>query len=173
MASAPNPTTAHNASTEASTATPGNTRSSAAPAHFGFRLIAAVYDLLPVLALWFVGVVLALCVTGGALDVHRLGDKLLVQAFVLGLTALYFIASWLRGGQTVGMRAWRLRVVTAAGVQIDFKHALLRFAVAVLSLAALGLGFLWCLIDRDRRAWHDMAAGTLVVRMEKRDKGRG
>jgi uncharacterized RDD family membrane protein YckC len=142
-------------------------RTSAFPAHLGWRLIAAVYDLFPLLALWFCAAVLALALTGGALDVHRLAHKLLVQALVLGVSAVYFVVSWLRGGQTVGMKPWRLRVVGADGAAIDLKRALLRFAVALVSLAALGLGFLWCLIDRERRAWHDIAAGTLLVRTEK------
>jgi len=73
----------------------------------------------------------------------------------------------MRGGQTVGMKPWRLRIVGADGGPIGFRRALLRFAVALVSLAALGLGFLWCLIDRERRAWHDIAAGTLLVRLEK------
>ncbi len=144
---------------------------SATLAPLGLRLIAAVYDLLPLLALWFVAACFALAATGGALDVRRLEYKLLMQGCVLALTALYFVWSWVRGGQTVGMRAWRLRVVAADGGPVDRTRALLRFAVALVSLAAFGLGFLWCLIDRDRRAWHDMAAGTLLVRMERKGLG--
>jgi uncharacterized RDD family membrane protein YckC len=144
------------------------TPASATPAPLGLRLVAALYDLLPLLALWFVAAALALATTGGALDVRRLDYKLLVQAYVLSLTALYFIASWVRGGQTVGMRAWRLRVVAADGSPVSATRALLRFAVALVSLAAFGLGFLWCLIDRERRGWHDIAAGTLLVRMENK-----
>jgi uncharacterized RDD family membrane protein YckC len=53
------------------------------------------------------------------------------------------------------------------GESIALKRALLRFAVAFVSLAALGLGFLWCLLDSERRAWHDIVAGTLLVRLEK------
>ncbi|HEX7915830.1 RDD family protein [Rudaea sp.] len=142
-------------------------RTTAAPAHLGWRLITATYDLFPLLALWFFATLAALALTGGALDVHRLGHKLLVQALVLAVTAAYFIVSWMRGGQTVGMKPWRLRVVGADGGAIDLKRALLRFAVALVSLVALGLGFLWCLVDRERRAWHDIAAGTLLVRLEK------
>jgi uncharacterized RDD family membrane protein YckC len=138
----------------------------ATPAPLGLRLIAAVYDLLPLLALWFVAAGLALAVTKGTLDVHRVGDKVLVQSFVLVLSALYFIVSWTRGGQTVGMRAWRLRVVNADGTPIDARQASLRFAVALISLGALGLGFVWCLIDRERRGWHDIAAKTLLVRIQ-------
>ncbi len=142
-------------------------RTTAAPAHLGWRLIAAIYDLFPLLALWFFATIGAVLLTGGALDVHRLGHKLLVQALVLGASAAYFIVSWMRGGQTVGMKPWRLRVVGADGDSIGFRRALLRFAVALVSLAALGLGFIWCLVDRERRAWHDIVAGTLLVRLDK------
>ena len=147
--------------------TPASPRTAASPAHLGWRLTAAVYDLLPLLALWFLASGIALTITAGALDVHHLGYKLLVQAFVLLASAAYFVVSWMRGGQTVGMKPWRLRIVGADGESIGFQRALLRFTVALVSLAALGLGFLWCLIDRERRAWHDIAAGTLLVRLEK------
>lgn len=142
-------------------------RLAAAPVHLGWRLITAIYDLFPLLALWFFATILAVLLTGGALDVHRLGHKVLVQALVLGVTAAYFVVSWMRGGQTVGMKPWRLRIVGADGGPIPFRRALMRFGVALVSLAALGLGFLWCLIDRERRAWHDIAADTLLVRMDK------
>lgn len=140
---------------------------SASAAHLALRLFAALYDALPVLALWFVATLAALALTGGNLDVRRLADKLLVQGLVLLVTAAYFVVSWVRGGQTVGMRPWRLRVVRADGAPIEAARALLRFAVATVSLGACGLGFLWCLVDRDGRAWHDIAAGTLLVRLDK------
>ncbi|MBS0590370.1 MAG: RDD family protein [Proteobacteria bacterium] len=139
----------------------------ATPASLGWRLLAAMYDLFPLLALWFFATLLALALTGGALDVHRLDHRLLVQALLLAVSAAYFLASWRRGGQTVGMKPWRLRVIGADGGPLDFRRSALRFTIALVSLAALGAGFLWCLIDRDKRAWHDIAAGTLVVRMEK------
>jgi uncharacterized RDD family membrane protein YckC len=139
---------------------------SATPASLWLRLLAAVYDVLPLLALWFVAAVLALALTGGALDVHRFADKALMQALAFGITAAYFIVSWIRGGQTIGMRPWRLRVVRGDGTPPDLAHAALRFAVALLSLAPAGLGFWWALFDAQGRSWHDIAAGTLVVRME-------
>jgi uncharacterized RDD family membrane protein YckC len=137
------------------------------PASLWLRLVAAVYDLLPLLALCFFATVLALALTGGALDVRRRADKLLVQALVLVLSAAYFGLSWSRGGQTIGMKPWRLRVVRGDGAAPDLAHALLRFAVALVSLAAVGIGFWWALFDAQRRTWHDIAAGTLMVRLEK------
>jgi uncharacterized RDD family membrane protein YckC len=140
---------------------------SGVPANLGLRVIAALYDLLPVLGLWFIATVLALGVTGGALDVRLPVHRILVQMLLLMATAAYFVASWLRGGQTIGMKPWRLRVVRADGSALDVKRALVRFAVAVVSLAPAGLGFWWALIDARKRTWHDIAAGTLMVQMEE------
>ena len=140
---------------------------SATPASLWLRLLAAVYDLLPLLGLWFAAAVLALALTGGALDVHRFADKLLMQALTVGVTAAYFVVSWMRGGQTIGMKPWRLRVVRGDGTPPDLLHASLRFGVALLSLAPVGLGFWWALFDARGRSWHDIAAGTLVVQVEK------
>jgi uncharacterized RDD family membrane protein YckC len=140
---------------------------SALPASLWLRLLAAVYDVLPLLALWFVAAVLALALTGGALDVHRLADKALLQTLAFGVTAAYFIVSWMRGGQTIGMKPWRLRVVRSDGTPPDLAHAGLRFVVALLSLVAVGLGFWWALFDGQGRSWHDIAAGTLVVRVQE------
>jgi uncharacterized RDD family membrane protein YckC len=139
----------------------------ATPASLWLRLIAGVYDLLPLIGLWFAAGVLAVAITGGALDPHRLAHKLLVQALVLALSAAYFVVSWTRGGQTIGMRAWRLRVVPANGAVLGPWRALLRFFVALVSLAALGMGFWWALWDREKRAWHDIAARTSMLTMPK------
>jgi uncharacterized RDD family membrane protein YckC len=62
------------------------------------------------------------------------------------------------------MRAWRLRVVSADGMPLHWPRALLRFAVALVSLSACGIGFLWCLVDHDRRGWHDLASRSRLVR---------
>ena len=91
---------------------------SATPASLRLRLAAAAYDLLPLVGLWFVAAVLALAVTGGALDTHTLAGKFLVQGFALALSAAYFVVSWSRGGQTIGMRAWKLRVGEAGGTRL-------------------------------------------------------
>jgi len=144
-----------------------NAKPEASLAPLWLRLTAAVYDALPLLGLWFVATGLVLLATGGGLDVRTLGGKIVVQGAVLTVTAGYFLASWLRGGATIGMRAWRLRIVRGDGRPLDARTALIRFAVAWVSLAALGAGFWWSLIDRERRSWHDLAAGTVLVRVAR------
>ena len=89
------------------------------------------------------------------------------QALLLVVAAAFYISSWLRGGQTLGMRPWRLRVRTADGDRPRAGALWLRFAVGTVSLLAGGLGFWWAWWDRDRLAWHDRASGTRLVRLPK------
>lgn len=142
-------------------------RLAATPASLWLRAFAGIYDLLPLLALWFFATVFALVLRGTALDVHSLPDKLLVQALVFTFTGAYFVISWRRGGQTIGMKAWRLRITRPDGTPIDTKQALMRYVVALISLLAVGIGFFWALFDSQRRTLHDIAAKTVLVQLEK------
>ncbi len=129
------------------------------------RLAAGVYDLLPLIGLWMATAALVLVAFGVQTDVAHPSPayRTTLQLALLAVTGGYFCASWVRGGQTIGMRAWRLRVVSADGGKLPWLRALLRFLAALASVASLGLGFLWCLIDREGRAWHDIAAGSRVI----------
>ena len=130
------------------------------------RLAAAIYDLFPLIALWMLGAGLVLLAFRGRVDLAHppFAYQAVLRATLLLLSALYFVLSWSRGGQTIGMRAWRLRVVDAGGGALAWPRALLRFVLALVSLSALGLGFLWCLVDHDRRGWHDLASRSRLVR---------
>ncbi len=132
------------------------------------RLFALVYDFFPVLGIWFAVAVLSYAANGGEpVSPGSLGAWLEFIALV-GATFLYAGLSWRFGGQTLGMRAWRLRAVDVQGNPPGWSAIVLRFSVGALSLAAAGLGFVWVLIDRERRSWHELASGTLTVRLPKR-----
>ena len=83
------------------------------------------------------------------------------------LTGLYATVSWRRGGQTLGMRPWRIRVVAADGGTPSAGALWRRYAVGMLSLLAGGLGFWWAWIDRAGLTWHDRASATRIVRLPK------
>lgn len=139
----------------------------ARPAHLGWRLFAMTYDFFPALALWFAASGLVLLLRGGTPvppgSLASWGELALLWA----VTGVYAVVSWRRGGQTLGMRPWRLKVLCADGRPAGTKALLVRYAVATLSLAAGGLGLLWTFVDRERRAWHDLASGTVLVRLER------
>ena len=138
------------------------------------RLAALFYDLWPVLALWML--VSALFTVGYALAGHASRDNIhpfsalqwLLWLSCWLIAGLYATESWKRGGQTLGMRPWRLQLVDLAGNVPGTRALWRRYAVASLSLLLGGLGFWWAWIDRDRLAWHDRASGTRLVRRPKR-----
>jgi uncharacterized RDD family membrane protein YckC len=77
--------------------------------------------------------------------------------------AMYLTASW-HHGMTMGMRAWRVRLISHDGGVVSWPRCLLRFLVGVVSLAVFGLGIAWALVDKKNRGWHDLAAGTLLIK---------
>jgi len=78
-----------------------------------------------------------------------------LQGFVLLVFAAYFLWCWLRGGQTLPMKAWKIRLV-----DVTPQKALLRL---VLATALLPVSVLWELLDRDRQFLHDRLAGTRLI----------
>jgi uncharacterized RDD family membrane protein YckC len=79
----------------------------------------------------------------------------LLQLFILAVFAAYFLWCWLRGGQTLAMRAWRIRLV-----DVTPRKAILRF---VLALMLLPVSIAWALFDKDRQFLHDRLAGTRLI----------
>jgi uncharacterized RDD family membrane protein YckC len=127
------------------------------------RLVAALYDWLLVIALMMVASVPLVAPTDEAITP---GNSLYRFALVV-LTTAFFTGFWTRGGQTLGMRAWRLRLVTADGSKVSFARALLRFACACVSAMPCGLGFIWMLFDREQLSWHDRWSGTRIQLLPK------
>lgn len=138
---------------------------SGAPGLIGWRLLALAYDLFPALGLWMVVAAIFVAVHHDAITGGLLGA---LEFIVLWLvTAAYSVASWRMGGQTLGMRPWRLRVVAADGRALTWQALLVRFTVGNLSLLLGGLGFWWAWLDRDGLTWHDRASGTRMRRVAK------
>ncbi|MDZ7851386.1 MAG: RDD family protein [Halomonas sp.] len=144
------------------------------PAGLGRRLGAMLYDGLLVLAIWIVLASAHLAVVRLVLDVpaDQVGTgfaQVISLRLLMGFSAFAFFAFfWTRGGMTLGMQAWRLRVQTRDGCSITGLQALQRFLVAGISLAVFGLGYLWLLVDAEKRSWPDIASGTRVVVLPKR-----
>ncbi|MDZ4696305.1 MAG: RDD family protein [Deltaproteobacteria bacterium] len=82
---------------------------------------------------------------------------------LFGQTALYHFYMVGLLGQTIGLRVCGLRVISSRGTTPGPARGLLRFLAICLSVMPAGLGWLWCLFDRERRALHDHLAGTYVI----------
>jgi uncharacterized RDD family membrane protein YckC len=95
---------------------------------------------------------------------------LLYQLYLLAIMFLFHTWFWIHGGQTVGMRAWRLQVQAQNGGAVTWRMAGLRFLAAIPTLLCAGLGLWWVWIDREHLAWHDRLSGTRVVVLPKPDR---
>jgi len=132
---------------------------SAAPA-ITRRLASAVYDSLIVFAIALVATLPFVLAFGDSTHGWR---RYALQAWIVVAIGAYFVTCWVRGGQTLPMKTWRIRVVRWDGARLGAWQAVHRYVLAWLSVAALGAGFLWALFDRDRQFLHDRLAGTAIV----------
>lgn len=109
----------------------------------------------------------------GAAEGRLAGEtRLLFQTYLFLVLGIYFVACWTRGGRTLAMQTWRMRIVRRDGAPLGVGRAALRYALAWVSLLPLGAGFLWACLDRDRQFLHDRLAGTrIVVTGDPRVKG--
>jgi len=130
-------------------------------ASLGRRLASAVYDLLLNAAIAMVATLPFILLAGDATEGWK---RHALQAWDLAWIGAYYVWFWARGGQTLPMQTWRIRLVRAEdGGPVNPARAVHRYVLAVLGLVALGLGFAWALVDRDRQFLHDRLAGTAIV----------
>ncbi|HET9819772.1 MAG TPA: RDD family protein [Rhodanobacteraceae bacterium] len=139
----------------------------ARPAPLWRRFACMLYDLLPLIGLWMAAAALWVWAFHRGYDLRHpdLAMRVLLDVWLLAVTAGYFVVSWTRVGQTIGMRAWKVKLVDAAGARIGWRVAVLRFVLALVSLAIVGCGFWYALFDADKRTWHDRVCGTRMVRL--------
>jgi uncharacterized RDD family membrane protein YckC len=127
------------------------------------RLIAMFYDSLLLLSVLLLATALAMLITRGTLHYHNP----FFRTYLFMIWFMFYAWFWTHGGQTLGMRAWKLRVQRLDGRPITLWQALLRFLVAIPSLGLAGLGFFWLLVDRDRMTVYDRISESVIVRLPK------
>ncbi len=130
------------------------------PAPLGRRLAAAFYDFLLILALWIGAAFVAVLIQAG--HPQPMGSKGF-QGVLLGLALLFNAWFWTHGGQTLGMRAWRLQVRKEGGGTVSWPRAGLRFLVALPAWGLAGLGVFWALLHPENKTWQDLLSGTETI----------
>ena len=127
-----------------------------------YRFFAMVYDALVVLAIWMATTTIAVMVSGNVVTGAWVQSLLFFELFA------FFAYFWIHRGQTIGMLAWRLKIISTE--PFGLRLALMRFIGALLSFATLGLGYFWIWFDHDRRSWSDLFSASYVVRYAKPEK---
>jgi uncharacterized RDD family membrane protein YckC len=147
------------------------------PAFLARRLGALLYDTL-------VSIAIMMCITGIYMAIHNLvvgaeqyqaitdagrttHDPLLSSILFISLFT-FFAYFWTKNGQTLGMQAWQLRIQNSDNTHINLKQALVRFMIAIISIGAGGLGYIWMLIDKKDRTWQCILSDTEIIRVPKK-----
>ncbi len=136
-------------------------------AGFARRVAALIYDALLLAALMLIfTTALVMLVARSAIVPQTAGFWAYVyRGALLAIIVGYYVINWTRSGQTLGMRAWRLRAVDPQGKPMSLRAALLRTFCSVLAWPPAALGVLWLYVDREHLAVHDRLSRTRVVHL--------
>lgn len=128
------------------------------------RLMTIVYDLLLLLALLFIVTAVENFALnhGNAIGPNNPYHWFYVSSLVV-VIFLYYAGFWTHGGQTLGMKTWKMKLCSKDGKPVSWKQALIYFLAALLSWAAVGIGFLWGLFNQNHATWHDLIAGCEML----------
>jgi uncharacterized RDD family membrane protein YckC len=137
-------------------------------AGYGERLVAYIVDgIIVTIATVVVALIGTLAVAGGAATGGvgaAIGGAFVFVVAVFIVTIGYFPFFWARSGATPGMKMFGLVVVRDSdGGPISAGQAILRLFGYWVSSLVFYLGYIWVFIDKRRRGWHDLIAGTVVV----------
>ena len=116
------------------------------------RFAALVYDSLLLLAVLFFATAIALPLNAGKAFTS---DQFFFPLYLLTVSFVFYGWFWTHGGQTLGLRAWNIRLKTFEQQPLSWLQAAQRFLGAIVAWLCLGLGFLWILVDKNRYAWYD------------------
>jgi uncharacterized RDD family membrane protein YckC len=120
------------------------------------RLGAVVYDAFLVFSLvFFVMGVIIIALFKNQAQI----SELLFYTVTLPVTYFYFSLSWVKGRQTLGMKAWKFQVTQASGENITQKQALIRFIFAIIGIVSLSQWF-----NKDNLALHDWLSKTILIK---------
>ncbi len=114
-------------------------------------------------------VVIALSLAVTTIFVLSLGEatigikRYLLQFFLWLTVGVYFIWCWQKKGQTLAMQTWQLKLLDQDEQLLSLKAAIARYVLASLSLMIFGVGFLWAIVDRDRRFLHDKLLKNKII----------
>lgn len=127
------------------------------------RLLAITYDFILLFAvLLFATLILNIVFSPETIQVSDFYYPL----YLLLWCYFYFAWHWVHGGQTLGMKVWKITVINRDKSLLDWKIASKRFLLALLSNSLLGFGLLWTLFDSEKLTFYDRFSNTLLVKVK-------
>ena len=120
------------------------------------RLAALLYDGLLIFAILFIATGMAMLINQGTIV-----SPSLVYLIFAGVIFTFYGWFWSKSGQTLGMRAWKIKIVSELGGYPGWSIVFMRLIFAMLSFACFGMGYWWRIFKP--YTWHDKLSHTKVI----------
>ncbi len=149
------------------------------------RLFAALYDGFLILAMLFFATALTLPFTKGEIAA---GNNIYMSLYLLTVIYIFYGWFWTHGGQTLGMRVWKQRLIAINDGAVNWQQSFIRFITGLPAwlIFFIGLilwikpgiaeslttipgwlialtGFIWVLLDNRSNNWRDKLSGTQII----------
>lgn len=125
---------------------------------------AFIYDIFPILGIILFTSFITLLFRGGA---EVPSGTHWFRALIFLEIVFYYVYSWKVGGQTLGMRAWKFKIVSSnENGSLSWGQSLTRFSIGLISTLMLGIGILWKAISKDSKSWMDLCSQTKTISYE-------
>ena len=138
------------------------------PAGFLKRVLALAYDSLLIVAIILVLSWLPVFLNGG--DAPEPGSALsLIQFFIfIFVGPIFYSYFWIANkGQTTGMQAWKIRLISINETKLNAKQTFIRCLISVISFLFFGIGYFWILYDKNNLSWSDIVTKTKIVKIDE------
>jgi uncharacterized RDD family membrane protein YckC len=117
------------------------------------------YDSLILFSILFLASLIAVIINNG--EAISQGNLFFI-AYLILVSGLFYSWFWTHGGQTIGMRAWNVSLLSDEHDCVSWRQASLRFIVALISWIPLGLGFWWQYWGTKQKSWPDIVSRTYL-----------
>lgn len=128
------------------------------------RIGVMFYDTILLAAVLFLAAVLVAPTFNITME-HPLYPLFIIYIYLVAF--IFFAWFWTHGGQTLGLKTWKLKIVSNNGEGVTWKQALLRYLSSLLCWLSMGIGFLWCYTNKERLAWNDLWSKTHIKRINE------
>ena len=128
------------------------------------RTAAIIYELFLLIAVFSIVTFLFILIFGDATEGL---NHFALQVILWFVGGMYFVFSWVRTGQTLAMKTWRIKLESMGGESLSLNRATLRYVLATAGLMFFGAGFIWALFDREGLYLHDRLIGSRLHLIDK------
>ena len=139
-----------------------NTLPNSNPVSLPRRVLVIIYDSI-LLAAVFIFTSLPIIIPFKITIEHTFYPLYIIYIYFIAF--IFFAWNWTHGGQTLGLKTWKIKLIADSGKNVTWKQSFLRYIGSLICWLSCGIGFLWCYTNKDRLAWNDIISKTRLTKI--------